>query len=73
MSQCIRKPGLECTGHLRNVIYANFKVTWRIMDRGKIQAVRKKQIREPDLRDLIQFVEKLFMSIQKILNKTTGN
>lgn len=39
------------------------------MDRGKIQAVRKKQIREPDLQDLIQFVEKLFMSIQKILNK----
>ena len=30
VGECIRKPGLECTGYPRNVMFANFKVAWRI-------------------------------------------
>ena len=48
MWECIRKPGLECTGHPRNVMYR-----WN----RTVKAVRRKQIQEPDLQDLIQFVE----------------
>ena len=89
MRECISKPRLEYTEHPSNVSYSNSKLPGGLMNRWKrtVQAIRRKQIMEPDLQDLILFVEEekllrmisyslvqLFMSIQKVLqNKTKGN